>query len=212
MMAWLAVVLAAARESFQAKDLGAKLVSSSVRLFMSIHCPCLVGLTFGSKLAHGHFWRQPQSERGVLARIQVQSRLFRTNVLFFCSQRFNAAVRVYIYNIYIHTYMLPRIGLVFRALSGSRGFCELEPGCGDRSTSTLFNFRNCGPPTCMLHCSQAVERSLSFFQRPARCGAASVTFVTSGNLSTRVFAWKWTWPPWPRYACRKFRLMDLHLT
>ena len=111
--------------------------------------------------------------------------------------------------------MLPRIGLVFRALSGSRGFCELEPGCGDRSTSTLFNFRNCGPPTCtvcMLHCSQAVERSLSFFQRPARCGAASVTFVTSGNLSTRVFAWKWTWPPWPRYACRKFRLMDLHLT
>jgi hypothetical protein len=85
--------------------------------------------------------------------------------------------------IYIYKYMLPRIFLAVTALSGF--FCEFEPGCGDRDTSMLFNFRNCWRPTCsvcMLHCSQAVERSLSFFQRPARCGAASVTFVTSRDL------------------------------
>ena len=135
LMAWLAVVLAAARESFQAKDLGAKLVSSSVRLFMSIHCPCLVGLTFGSKLAHGHFWRQPQSERGVLARIQVQSRLFRTNVLFFCSQRFNAAVRVYIYIIFIY------IHICCQGSGWSSGLCQVRGAFASLSRAAVIEAR-----------------------------------------------------------------------
>ena len=135
LMAWLAVVLAAARESFQAKDLGAKLVSSSVRLFMSIHCPCLVGLTFGSKLAHGHFWRQPQSERGVLARIQVQSRLFRTNVLFFCSQRFNAAVRVYIYIIFIY------IHICCQGSGWSLGLCQVRGAFASLSRAAVIEAR-----------------------------------------------------------------------
>ena len=140
--------------------------------------------TFGSKLAHGTFRRQPQSDRGVLARIQVQSLLFRTCIFSYSKtvvlNKDSVLQSVYMY-IYIN--MLPRIFLAVTALSGF--FCEFEPGCGDRDTSMLFNFRNCWRPTCsvcMLHCSQAVERSLSFFQRPARCGAASVTFVTSRDL------------------------------
>ena len=104
-------------------------------------------LAFGSKLAHGHFWRQPQSDRGVLTRIQVQSLLFRTSI--FCYSKtvghkndsVQQSVYIYIYIyicIYICIYMLPRIGLAVAALSSSQGFCRFEPGCGDRDTSVFF--------------------------------------------------------------------------
>ena len=92
-------------------------------------------MTFGSKLAHGHFWRQPQSERGVLARIQVQSRLFRTNVLFFCSQRFNAAVRVYIYIIFIY------IHICCQGSGWSLGLCQVRGAFASLSRAAVIEAR-----------------------------------------------------------------------
>ena len=112
-------------------------------------------LAFGSKLAHGHFWRQPQSDRGVLTRIQVRVCCFEP--VFFAIQRrsvtkmiqcsspyiyINTYIYIYVYiYIYICIYiynMLPRIGLAVAALSSSQGFCRFEPGCGDRDTSVFF--------------------------------------------------------------------------
>jgi hypothetical protein len=92
-------------------------------------------LAFGSKLAHGHFWRQPQSDRGVLTRIQVQSLLFRTSI--FCYSK-TVGLKKDSVQQSVYIYMLPRIGLAVAALSSSQGFCRFEPGCGDRDTSVFF--------------------------------------------------------------------------
>jgi len=152
---------------------------------------------FGCKLAHGHVWRQPQSDRGVLARIQVQG-LFRT--CFFiqgCSQKKLSAVDL----------MLPRIGFA-TALSSCFGVFRFAAAIETRRCFRLarqdFAFGTVDGRRACFTVHRTWERSLLFFQRPAR-RAASVTFVTSGDLYTRVCAWKRTRPPRLLYKYRKYR-------
>ena len=141
-MAWLAVVLAAARESFQVKDLGAELtpllflfftLSASRRsIGANINFAWLSDLSLRTAISGGSL-----SRTGACLHAS-RSRVCCFEPVFFAIQRRSVSKKIQCSSPYIYIYMLPRIGLAVAALSSSQGFCRFEPGCGDRDTSVFF--------------------------------------------------------------------------